>query len=107
MATFRDPKTGLTETTGDPDLIKKYEANSKWTRIGGVNVNERAEKWKDKIDLTTIKGVGDATAADLVNAGFMSIKHIADSTPAEISEKADIVLTKARKIHQGAVDHIG
>lgn len=107
MATFRDPKTGLTETTSDPNLIKKYEANSKWTRIGGVNVKERSEEWKDKIDLTTIKGIGDVIAADLINAGFMSIKHIAESTPAEISEKAGVSLTKAEKIHQGAVDHIG
>jgi hypothetical protein len=106
MATFRRPDNGITTTTNDPKQILKYANNPMWTRIGGVDVQERAKGWGNSNDLTRIKGVGTALNDKLVDAGYMTIKSVADGNVTKLVNDLDTTKAKAQAIIASAKELI-
>ena len=73
------------------------------TEVIAMDADERAEIYdEEEFKLTDIRGVGEATARKLREAGYVDILSIAVSSPEELSESAGIPLSTAEKIVQEA-----
>lgn len=105
--TFRRNKDGLTKTIYDPVQIEKYRRKAEYSEVGGVDVKKRAEDWNAKNDLTNIKGVGEVLTQKLVDAGYLKISDVANSTAGELNAKVEgLKITQARLIHESACEII-